>query len=169
MNKDYLLSLPKRSTAHSIAYTAPHGLVKVVPLLAGQESSPMGEAAAAELEEMLVGVQDWYSVLEMVVVTVTEPVFPTVWVTVTFDGAAGVTAAELATGEEVDAREELATAEELITEEELAIGEELAIAEELAPAEELAAAEVFETTARRISLPPMMLLLMLAPVTAFFR
>jgi hypothetical protein len=41
------------------------------------------EAAAAELEELatktLVGVQaHWYPVLEMVVVTVTEPVLPTV-------------------------------------------------------------------------------------------
>jgi hypothetical protein len=65
-------------------------------LLAGQEISPVGaaagaldvtagalEAAAAELGELatktLVGVQaHWYPVLEMVVVTVTEPVLPTV-------------------------------------------------------------------------------------------
>jgi hypothetical protein len=128
-----------------------------VPLLVGQSrAAPVAaaagalevtadtlEIAAAELEEML---DELGTKTAVGVQAHWYPVLEMMVVTVTVDGVTGLTAAELVT-----------------------TGAELATGEELATAEEIATAEELFTTPARINLPPMMLLLMFAPVTALFR
>ena len=148
----YLRSLPKRSASHSTAYSAPHEVVKVEPLEPGQVTeAPVGLAAGALDEELktLVGVHaHWYAVLEIVVVTVTVE-------------GPGAEAAEVAGAELVAAVEE-----DEVMREEVATDEEVVAEEEVRVAEEVDAAEVEILLINR---PPIMLELVLAPLTAFFK
>jgi hypothetical protein len=109
----------------------------------------LGAGALDEALKTLVGVHaHWYAVFEIVVVTVT--------VEGPGAGAAEVTGTELvaATREDEAIREEVAT-------------DDVAAAEEEADATvEMGAAEVEIVLTNR---PPMMLELLLAPLTAFFR
>ena len=109
----------------------------------------LGAGALDETLKTLVGVHaHWYAVFEIVVVTVT--------VEGPGAGAAEVTGAELvaATEEDEVMREEVAT-------------DDVAAAEEEADATvEMGAAEVEIVLTNR---PPMMLELLLAPLTAFFK
>jgi hypothetical protein len=109
----------------------------------------LGAGALDEALKTLVGVHaHWYAVFEIVVVTVT--------VEGPGAGAAEVTGAELvaATDEDEVMPEEVATDDEAATEDEAAIEDEMG------------AAEVEIVLTNR---PPMMLELLLAPLTAFFR
>ena len=115
----------------------------------------LGAGALDEALKTLVGVHaHWYAVFEIVVVTVT--------VEGPGAGAAEVTGAELvaATDEDEVMPEEVATDDEAATE------DEAAIEDEMGAAEEVGAAEVEIVLTNR---PPMMLELLLAPLTAFFR
>lgn len=109
----------------------------------------LGVGALDEALRTLVGVHaHWYAVFEIVVVTVT--------VEGPGAGPAEVTGAELvaATDEDEVMREEVATDDEATTE------------DEAATEDEVGAAEVEIVLTNR---PPMMLELLLAPLTAFFR
>lgn len=121
----------------------------------------LGAGALDEALKTLVGVHaHWYAVFEIVVVTVT--------VEGPGAGAAEVTGAELvaATDEDEVVREEVVTDDGATTEDETATEDEVGAAEEVGVAEEVGAAEVEIVLTNR---PPMMLELLLAPLTAFFR
>jgi hypothetical protein len=121
----------------------------------------LGAGALDEALKTLVGVHaHWYAVFEIVVVTVT--------VEGPGAGAAEVTGAELVAVIEEDKvmREEVATDDVAAAEDEMDAAEETGAAEEVDAAEEVGAAEVEMVLTNR---PPMMLELLLAPLTAFFR
>jgi hypothetical protein len=112
--------------------------------------APVGLAAGALDEELktLVGVHaHWYAVLEIVVVTVTVE-------------GPGAEAAEVAGAELVAAIEEDEVMREKVATDEVVAEEEVRVAEEVNAAE----VEIL-----LINRPPMMLELVLAPLTAFFK
>lgn len=115
----------------------------------------LGAGALDETLKTLVGVHaHWYAVFEIVVVTVT--------VEGPGAGVAEVTGAELVAATEEDE----VMGEEVATDDEATTDDEAAAEDEVGAAKEVGAAEVEIVLTNR---PPMMLELLLAPSTAFFR
>ena len=127
----------------------------------------LGAGALDETLKTLVGVHaHWYAVFEIVVVTVTVEGPGTRAAEVTGAELVAATEEDEVMGEEVATDDEATTDDEAAAEDEMDAAEETGAAEEVDAAEEVGAAEVEMVLTNR---PPMMLELLLAPLTAFFR